>query len=338
MPMTRPSSNQPDTRPPADAPATLVGVGAVTDPVPFDEKLLRWIRRATVVGVAVSLLVHLLMWFVAAHMSIGHDLGGGDAAMPGVVDFAVMTEAELAQLQDSALTFDSPSVPEIDQEPMPEIESLDMPSESEITGSLAEIAPTALGSGAGDIGQTSGLSEGGSGSGSATFFGVEATGSRFIYIVDTSGSMGVGGKLEALQRELVDSLDGLLEAAEFLVVTYSGSASALEGRQSWSDADERGKRFARRGIARLKASGGTQPIGGFRMAFSMRPPPDAIYFMTDGEFNEEVASEIAMLNRDHKTPIHCIAFVSRQSEALMRRIAQQSGGTYTFVPAPMGVP
>ncbi len=271
-------------------------------------------------------------------MSIGLSAGAGPAPMPGVVDFAVMTEAELSQLQDSALSFDSPSVPETNQEPLPEIESLDMPSEEEITGSLAEIAPTTIGAGAGDIGQTSGLSEGGSGSGSASFFGVEATGSRFLYIVDTSGSMGIGGKLEALQHELVKSLDGLLEAAEFLVITYNSGASALDGRQVWSDADERGRRAARRAIANLGASGGTNPGPAFQLAFAMRPPPDAIYFMTDGEFSDEVAGEIAMLNAEYKVPIHCIAFVSRESEILMRTIAQQSGGSYTFVPAPAGRP
>ena len=334
--MHDPSGNQRDGPPRAHRPHTPVG--AVAAPLPLDERLMLWVRRATVIGVAASLLVHLVGWFIAAHMSVGHALGSGPAQLPGVVDFAVMTEAELAQLQESSLTFDSPSVPELDQEPMPEIESLDMPSEEDITGSLAEIAPPAIGTGAGDIGETTGLSEGGSGSGSASFFGVEATGSRFVYIVDISGSMSYAGKIEALQRELVKSIDGLLEAADFLIITYSDGPSPLDGRQAWTDADERGKRFARRGVGKIQTGGGTYPGPAFHMAFAVRPPPDAIYFMTDGEFDEEVATEIAMLNDEYKVPIHCIAFVSRQSEVMMRRIASQSGGTYTFVPAPMGGP
>ncbi|HZW10656.1 MAG TPA: hypothetical protein VFF69_12200 [Phycisphaerales bacterium] len=312
--------------------------GAVADPAPFDERLLRWLRRATVVGIAVSLLVHLVAWFIAAHMRVGSEGPGRAAAMPAVVDFAVMTETELAELQESELSFESPSVPEIRQEELPEVEALELPADEEITGALSEIAPTTLGTGAGDIGDSSGLGEGGSGSGSgsASFFGVEATGSRFIYVVDTSGSMGVGGKLQALQAELIKSVDGLLESADFLVITYSSSASPLDGKHAWIDADERGRRFARRGIGRLESHGATNPSPAFQMAFAMRPPPDSIYFMTDGEFNEEVASEIAALNSEFKVPIHCIAFVSRDSEPLMRRIAAQSGGTYTFVPAPMG--
>lgn len=311
------------------------------DPIPLDELVFRWIRRATVIGIAVSLLIHLILWFVSAHLPVGHGQAASPVPMPGVVDFAVMTETELADLQaDAELTFDSPSVPVIvDQMEMPEVPSLEMPTDAEIAGSIDQIAPTEIGSGAGDIGSSSGLGEGGgSGSGSASFFGVEATGSRFIYIIDVSGSMAVGGKLQALQQELVKSIEGLTEAADFLIITYSSGASPLQGRTEWSHGDQRGKRFARRGIAKLSASGGTNPSPAFSLAFGLRPPPDVIYFMTDGEFNEEVASEIASLNAELKIPIHCIAFVSRDSERVMRKIASDSGGTYTFVPAPTGRP
>lgn len=322
------------------APAVSARAGssgmAAPDPVPLDERIFRWVRRATVVGIAFSLLFHLVAWFVAAHLGVGSGSGGGAAPLPSVVDFAIMTETELAEIADSSVSFEDPSVPEIQEVELPEIESLDLPTDADITGALEQIAPATLGTGAGDIGDTSGLGEGGSGSGSASFFGVEATGSRFVYIVDISGSMAHGGKLDALQRELVKSVESLLESADFLVITYSGSASPLEGKNRWVDADPRGKRFARRAIADLSASGGTYPGPAFRMAFALRPPPDSIYFMTDGEFNEEVALEIAMLNAEIKVPIHCIAFVSRESEEMMRRIASDSGGSYTFVPAPSG--
>ncbi len=338
--MTNQSGNLPEGVP--DLPySSLVepNTGSAEAAVPFEERLIRWLRRATVVGFAVSILVHLLGWFIAAHMSVGRGEGNAPAAMPGAVEFAIMSEAELAELQQQAsLSYDSPSVPELAPETLPEVEAIDMPTEAEITGSLSELVPADLGVGAGDVEQSAGMGEGGSGSGSASFFGVEATGSRFVYIVDTSGSMAVGGKLAALQRELVKSIEGLLEAADFLIITYNDSATPLEGRQSWINADDRGKRFARRGVSKLGSGGGTQPSPAFALAFAMRPPPEAIYFMTDGEFSEEVANDILALNAEYKVPIHCIAFVSRNSEDLMRRIASQSGGTYTFVAAPAGRP
>jgi len=336
--MTQQTGNQSGGRGQEHAREPSWGAGDAAAPVPFDERLLRWIRRATVVGLAASLVIHLLGWFIAAHLSVGRGDGNPAAAMPGPVDFAVMTQAEFAELEQPSLSYDSPSVPELAQETLPEVEALDMPTEAEITGSLSELVPADLGVGAGDVEQSAGMGEGGSGSGSASFFGVEATGSRFVYIVDTSGSMAVGGKLEALQRELVKSIEGLLEAADFLVITYSDSALPLDGRSSWVNADDRGKRFARRAVANLNSGGGTQPSPAFGLAFAMRPPPEAIYFMTDGEFPDEVANDIAALNAEYKVPVHCIAFVSRSSEDLMRRIAKQSGGTYTFVAAPTGSP
>lgn len=336
--MTQQAGNQSGGRGQEHAREPSWGASDGAAPVPFDERLLRWIRRATVVGLAVSLVVHLLGWFIAAHLSVGRGDGNPAAAMPGPVEFAVMSQAEFAELEQSSLSYDSPSVPELAQETLPEVEALDMPTEAEITGSLSELVPADLGVGAGDVEQSAGMGEGGSGSGSASFFGVEATGSRFVYIVDTSGSMAVGGKLEALQRELVKSIEGLLEAADFLVITYSDSALPLDGKSSWVNADDRGKRFARRAVANLRSGGGTQPSPAFGLAFAMRPPPEAIYFMTDGEFPDEVANDIAALNAEYKVPVHCIAFVSRNSEDLMRRIAKQSGGTYTFVAAPTGSP
>jgi hypothetical protein len=306
------------------------------DHVPFDERLMRWVRRATVVGLAASILVHLVLWFIAAHTRIGAPGEGSPAPMPGAVEFAVMTQSELAELERATLDAELPSVPELERETLPEIESLELPTEAEITGSLADLTPNDLGVGAGDVSQSAGVGEGGAGSGSARFFGVEATGSRFIYIVDVSGSMAVGGKMEALQRELVTSVEGLLEAADFQIITFNDSASPIESRRSWIDADARGKRTARRAIAKFTSGGGTNPSPAFAIAFDMRPPPEAIYFMTDGEFHEGVASEIATLNAEYKVPVHCIAFVSRGAEPLMRRIASQSGGTYTFVPSPVG--
>ena len=50
---------------------------------------------------------------------------------------------------------------------------------------------------------------GGGGTGSTTFFGVEARGQRFLYIVDISGSMTTQGRLTILTRNLAESIDAL---------------------------------------------------------------------------------------------------------------------------------
>ncbi len=61
--------------------------------------------------------------------------------------------------------------------------------------------------------------------------------------------------------------------------------------------------------------------------------------MTDGLFDASVVDTLrAELRGGRNVPIHCISFVDRSSEALMRRIAQMSDGSYTHVEGVGGAP
>ena len=82
---------------------------------------------------------------------------------------------------------------------------------------------------------------------------------------------------------------------------------------------------------RVTPSGATNPSPAFLVVFANRPRPDAVYFMTDGEFNDTVVAEIASMNAEMQIPIHCITFGERGAEPMMREIARQSGGTYTHI-------
>jgi hypothetical protein len=174
------------------------------------------------------------------------------------------------------------------------------------------------GSGGGGLGTGPGTGDGlglsGAG-GEARFFGVEARGSRFAFVIDVSGSMMDPAKIGALQVSLTDSVEGMLEQAHFCVVMFSGLAQPLLG-PTWTKASDESKRRARTAIR------------------------DAIYFMTDGVFTPEVEKALPGLiesyqrDGDGRVPFYCITFVDRGSEKLMRRIANLSGGSYTHVEAP----
>ena len=125
-------------------------------------------------------------------------------------------------------------------------------------------------------------------------------------------------------------------SAEYLIVLYSGDSWTLGGRADWKKATDRIKQNTRRLIARINPNGSTNPSPAFMDVFDVRPRPDAIYFMTDGEFPRQVATEVASMNEGNDIPIHCITFVSRDAEAVMRQIAARSGGSYTHVPGPGG--
>jgi hypothetical protein len=198
------------------------------------------------------------------------------------------------------------------------------------------------GSGGGGLGTGPGTGDGlglsGAG-GEARFFGVEARGSRFAFVIDVSGSMMDPAKIGALQVSLTDSVEGMLEQAHFCVVMFSGLAQPLLG-PTWTKASDESKRRARTAIRGISPNGGTNPLPAIELVFKLKPRPDAIYFMTDGVFTPEVEKALPGLiesyqrDGDGRVPFYCITFVDRGSEKLMRRIANLSGGSYTHVEAP----
>ena len=138
-------------------------------------------------------------------------------------------------------------------------------------------------SGGGDIGGIGGGLGGGGGGSGASFFGVEARGNRFAFIVDVSGSMGEGEKMPSLRRELIASVGGMQATAQFLVVPFSSESHPLGGKVQWRDSTPAAKKWAKALIEALQPDGGTSPASSFDGVLGLRPRPDAVYFMTDGQ-------------------------------------------------------
>lgn len=300
------------------------------------------VKRASLSGLLLSLVVHACFLIIAAMVVVGgrggegeDGRGGGD---PGPIEMAVVSEGELSEIQESAMGADTPSVPDA------------AVRDVEVTTNIPDAGPATAGgaeglgdvgtlSGGGDIslggGEGSGL--GGSGGGGANFFGVEAQGSRFAYLVDVSGSMGEplangeGTRIETLRKELARSINGLLENSQVFVVAFSTGAESLNQKNEWVEASPSGKKRLAPLIVGLQPVGGTNPMPGLDLIFNMKPRPDAIYFMTDGDFNETVVDEVASLNQKLKIPIHCICLGTQAGQENMKAIAKQSKGKFTVI-------
>jgi hypothetical protein len=316
--------------PPLDAPRT-------TDPQ-TPGRWSRWGRPAAAAWMA-SAIIHLLILLIAAFITVGGGhIGGARPGDPETIGIAVLTESELGNLFDTAIDANSPIDSESLDHPLAVHVDLQMPDSASAFDQPLHLGETGdaltTGLGAGDLGD--GL-VGGAGGG-ASFFGVEAQGTRFAFVIDISGSMSVGvgvsnlTRLDILKNELHSAIGALNENAQFLVILFDDESKAMGGRFEWTRATESGKTWARRAIALIEARGGTVPLPAFSMVYSIRPRPDAIYFMTDGEFDVDAPRQIAILNGNLRIPIHTICFDSREGEALMQKIATESGGTYTFVP------
>lgn len=305
---------------------------------PLGRRISRVVLRASVVGVAVSLLVHVVMLAVAAIWHVGVAQAGGAGPRDDSVEFALLTDEELLQLQQTGLQLDTPSVTEAAMERLPTEDPLAGAASEGDPGSQGDLGTLAEGmGGAGGEAVGEGLELSGSGSGAASFFGVEAQGSRFVYIVDVSGSMVQPmEKFAAVKIELQESVGALMEHVNFYIIWYSSEAFPIGGRSKWIEASDAGKKWALNQINEQQAFGGTVPWPAFLIALEqLKPRPDAVYFMTDGQFDPFVREEIARINAgSRKIPIHCIAFGADAAHELMEGIAKDSGGNFRSIEGP----
>ncbi len=196
-----------------------------------------------------------------------------------------------------------------------------------------EIAPHSSGlsgMGAGTGGEGKGLSGAGLG---ADFFGLGGQGTSFVYVLDCSDSMNNEDRFRRAREELIYSIERLSAEQRFYVILYSDGAIPM-------DADDPvpavPKEFARlrTWLERAEPFGGTYPWPALEYAISLEP--DAIYFLSDGEFEPNIISAVREKNKKsnlnpRQIPIHAIAFASQAGENQMKILARTSGGKYRFV-------
>lgn len=315
-------------------------------------------RKERIWGPVTSLLLHGLTLLAAAWIVVSRPTGEGSGTGVGV-DFAVgagdMGQSGAGDEVAGIEALSGASLPETDL----------AGSVASLESSLASLIPDAAttlpgdqsegevgdgtGGGAGGsgeglsfgegsaggsgFGEGAGSGAGGSGGGGGTsFFGISARGNRFLYIVDVSGSMGEGNRLEVLKDNLITSIESLGPKAAFFIIAYNERPQPMLPRLDWSRATDSNKDRARAWISRLGAKGGTVPATAFEMGFRFAPKPDVVYFMTDAQDTQELAPYVARLNADgRQARINCIAFGASGIIDVMKQIAEQSGGQYKFV-------
>jgi hypothetical protein len=306
----------------------------------------RLIERATIMGLMISVGVHLVILLLAALITINFgfgDAGGGNA---GEVDFAVIVSSDLAQTSSPRLEFESFEVAITPNKSVVEIDLLSDSSTDQSVNELADSIAPSLEPGGGSltsIDANTGSAGAGTGDG-ASFFGLEAQGRRFAYIVDVSGSMnsltgdGEMTRWELTRAELLRSISGLDKNIEFFIVLYSSTPTSLFGNTKWIRADTKSKRLVGTGLFGITPAGGTKPIAAFSRVFSLDPEPDAIYFMTDGLVETNVPGLVRQMNRRKLIPIHCILFgeLANSNDAsaaknMLSNIAKNSGGKITHL-------
>jgi hypothetical protein len=177
--------------------------------------------------------------------------------------------------------------------------------------------------------QTDDKPAGGRGGGGAgySFFGLQASGDRVVFVVDVSGSM-KGRRLYRARQELTRSLESLRTDQQFFVIFFSDGALPMASDKMLPATSENVSETIK-WLKRVDSGGGTNPLPGLLMA--MQLDPDAIFLMTDGKFDPQIVWAVEQAKPVKPIPIYTISFASRSAEALLRAIAEQTGGDYRFV-------
>ena len=176
------------------------------------------------------------------------------------------------------------------------------------------------------------------------FCGVEGGGNHFVYLVDSSGSMGTA--FESARAELLRAVDSLKPDQRFYVVFFDAESDYM--RLSDPAVDESGsvkataenKQALRRWAMRISKDRGRAPYDPLKFALKLRP--DVIFLLSDGEFPQGIEDLLAENNKIDNlfgdegliSIVHTIGYHSREGESRMKRIAAQNQGQYRHVPKP----
>ena len=301
----------------------------------------------------VSLLVHLAIVLVLALLTIpqaAKSIGTFLEATPAdqelveliepvkieVVDLKQVDFAS-ADVASEALTSDSVAdVGELSSAAELNVADVDIPAQAEI-GDLFS----------GDGGRAMGSSTASDAKSAAQFFGVKATGRRFVFIVDSSNSMR-GGKFAAAKEELMYAIRRLSKDQAFYIIFFDRGAERmllppdkeppLLPVPATNDNINRVEKWTETVANELR----TDPFEAVQFAIEM--VPDAIYLLTDGKFTDRGQTERFLKNNNvtddpvegyrPKVVIHTICFWQKDGEETLKAIAKDYGGTYRFVPRP----
>jgi hypothetical protein len=172
------------------------------------------------------------------------------------------------------------------------------------------------------------------------FFGLESSGNRFIFVVDCSGSMGDERRFQRALYELTQSMEMLKTKHKFLVILYNTETIPMLGMNETNirmiSATLTNKRRVIEWLKRQVPTSQTTPSVAMRAAITLNP--SSIYFLSDGEFQDNTVQMLDMINVEDTSagrkqiPINTITLGSTGIGApAMRYIAEKSGGGFHWV-------
>lgn len=170
------------------------------------------------------------------------------------------------------------------------------------------------------------------------FGGLVGEGSRFVYVIDRSGSMGENNRrlINAAKNDLITSMRGLPEHHQFQVIFYNSEPTVFskgQGPVRLYFGTKANKKAAERFVRTVRADGGTDHYVALMEALKMNP--DVIFLLTDADQGMSVKqrADVTRVNRA-RASINVIAFGAprRPDKGILtfRTFARKNGGQFTY--------
>jgi hypothetical protein len=325
----------------AEPKAKVLGTVAIDPDAEGEEEESRKARPAAWLASAVA---HVAILIALAAFSLNSHRPKDQVALSGSAAEANEVSMETFSIETTELVTEvseeTPAEAELDLSPVGELAA----SKFEMDGPPAPPSQAIAAMSSSSVSKAAAMTLKSDSTAKMQFCGVDGGGNHFVYLVDSSGSM--GDAFESARRELLASIDLLKPDQRFYVVFFDTEPDYM--RLSDPNTDEprsvnatpQNKAALRSWARRIKQDFGRAPKEPIKFALNLKP--DVIFLLSDGEFPQSFEDLVKEENRVENlfgdshpiSIIHTIGYHSKEGESRMRRIAKQYNGQYRHVPKP----
>lgn len=333
-------------------------VSRISAPQKHQSQLLQSLLPSSLASIAVhGLLLFLMLQAVrGCDKGVSSDAGGEEFRTVGITPLAPPADRQTDR--DAPPTDDSADSQPVESDAVEDVEAAvpqEAPSVKQLlnqddrsTADETIERPNVIGPGAPLDGLIAPLSpqvlpSGGSVTGSSptpgpnaiSFEDIVDSGTRIVYLIDTSGSMNNSGRLDRAVNQLKGSLRMLEPHQQFQVIFYGDRPIRMilrGGKKDLYQANVRNIQLANDEIDAVELGGGTNHL--LALEDGLKLNPEVVYFLTDGKHASHTNGDLNRLLSSNRSGarIHVVEFASGAPESRavtwLHRLALETGGKY----------